>query len=95
MEISNQEYQKYSKQIMLKKFGLLGQKKVKKSKVLIIGMGGLGCPLSIYLARLGVGNIGFVDHDKVELSNLNRQIIFDTKDIGKNKVDVAKKRFKL
>ena len=44
------------------------------------------CPLSIYLARLGVGNIGFVDHDKVELSNLNRQIIFDTKDIGKNKV---------
>ena len=92
MEISNQEYQKYSKQIMLKKFGLLGQKKVKKSKVLIIGMGGLGCPLSIYLARLGVGNIGFVDHDKVELSNLNRQIIFDTKDIGKNKVDVAKKK---
>lgn len=92
MEISNQEYQKYSKQIMLKKFGLLGQKKVKKSKVLIIGMGGLGCPLSIYLARLGVGNIGFVDHDKVELSNLNRQIIFDTKDIGKSKVDVAKKK---
>ena len=58
-------------------------------------MGGLGCPLSIYLASLGVGKIGIVDNDKVELSNLNRQIIYNVKDIGKYKVDVAKNKIKL
>ncbi len=92
MKISNLEYQKFSKQIILKKFGIYGQKKIKLSKVLIIGMGGLGCPLSVYLASLGVGTIGIVDYDKIELSNLNRQIIYSTKDIGKYKVDVAKKK---
>jgi len=94
MKISKKEYQKYSRQIILKKFGIIGQKKIMASKVLILGMGGLGCPLSIYLASLGVGNIGIVDNDKVELSNLNRQIIYDVKDIGKNKVEVAKKKIK-
>ena len=64
------------------------------TKVLIFGVGGLGCPLSIYLANLGIGNIGIVDDDKVELSNLNRQIIFSQKDIGKYKVDVAKQKIK-
>ena len=54
-------------------------------------MGGLGCPLSVYLASLGIGTIGIVDYDKVELSNLNRQIIFNSRDIGKYKVDIAKK----
>ena len=92
MKISNLEYQKFSKQIILKKFGIYGQKKIKSSRVLIIGMGGLGCPLSVYLASLGVGTIGIVDYDKIELSNLNRQIIYSTKDIGKYKVDVAKKK---
>ena len=58
-------------------------------------MGGLGCPLSVYLASLGVGTIGIVDNDKVELSNLNRQIIYNVKDIGKYKVDVAKNKIKL
>ena len=77
MKISSKEYQKYSKQIILKKFGVVGQKKIKSSKVLILGMGGLGCPLSVYLANLGVGTIGIVDNDKVELSNLNRQIIYN------------------
>ena len=57
-------------------------------------MGGLGCPLALYLAGLGVGKIGIVDNDKIELSNLNRQIIYDSNDIGKYKVDIAKKRIK-
>ena len=95
MKISNKEYQRFSKQIILKKFGVIGQKKLKSSKVLVFGMGGLGCPLSIYLASLGVGTIGIVDDDRVELSNLNRQIIYNTKDIGKYKVNVAKNKIKL
>ena len=94
MRISNKEYEKFSKQIILKKFGIAGQKKIKSSKILVIGMGGLGCPLSIYLASLGVGTIGIVDNDKVELSNLNRQIIYDIKDIGKYKVNIARKKIK-
>ena len=94
MRISNKEYVKFSKQIILKKFGFIGQKKIKSSKVLIIGMGGLGCPLSIYLANLGIGTIGIVDNDKVELSNLNRQIIYNIKDIGKFKINVAKRKIK-
>ncbi len=95
MNISNKEYQKFSKQIILKKFGIIGQKKIMSSKVLVLGMGGLGCPLSIYLASVGIGTIGIVDNDKVELSNLNRQIIYSAKDIGKYKVDVAKNKIKL
>ena len=94
MKISSKEYEKFSKQIILKKFGIIGQKKIKSSKVLIFGMGGLGCPLSVYLASSGVGTIGIVDYDKVELSNLNRQIIFNSRDIGKYKVDIAKKKIK-
>ena len=92
MKISSKEYEKFSKQIILKKFGIIGQKKIKSSKVLILGMGGLGCPLAVYLASLGIGTIGIVDNDKVELSNLNRQIIFNSKDIGNYKVNVAKKK---
>ena len=94
MKISSKEYEQFSKQIILKKIGIIGQQKLKSSKVLILGMGGLGCPLSIYLASLGVGTIGIVDNDKVELSNLNRQIIYNTNDLGKYKVDVAKLRIK-
>ncbi len=95
MKISANEYKKFSKQIILKKFGLAGQKKIFSSKVLVIGIGGLGCPLSIYLASLGIGKIGIADNDKVELSNLNRQIIYSNKDIGKYKVELAKKRINL
>ena len=95
MNISSKEYQRFSRQIILKKVGVIGQKKLKSSKVLVLGMGGLGCPLSIYLASLGIGTIGIVDNDKVELSNLNRQIIYNKKDIGKYKVDVAKNKIKL
>jgi len=95
MKISSKEYQKFSKQIILKKIGVIGQQKLKSAKVLVLGMGGLGCPLSIYLASLGIGTIGIVDNDKVELSNLNRQIIYNINDIGKYKVDVAKNKIKL
>ena len=76
---------------MLKKIGISGQKKIFKSKVLIIGAGGLGCPLILYLSYSGVGNLGIVDHDKIELSNLSRQILFTKKDIGKYKTSVSKK----
>jgi len=94
MRISNNDFIRYSKQIILKKVGILGQKKILSSKVLIVGMGGLGCPLVLYLANLGIGNIGIVDHDKVNLSNLNRQVLFNTKDVGKFKIIQAKKFLK-
>ena len=83
---------KFSKQIILKKIGVVGQKKIFRSKVMIIGMGGLGCPLVQYLATSGIGNIGLVDHDRVEISNLSRQILFNKQDIGKYKVISAKKK---
>ena len=83
-------FKRFEKQVVLKKIGLKGQKRFLNSKVLIIGMGGLGCPLLTYLAASGVGTIGIVDNDKVELSNLNRQILFNQKDIGKYKVIQAK-----
>jgi adenylyltransferase/sulfurtransferase len=92
MKIDLREYERFEKQIILKKIGLAGQKKIKCAKILIIGMGGLGCPLLTYLASSGVCNIGIVDHDKVELSNLNRQILFNTSDLGKFKVNQAKSK---
>ena len=90
MELKFSDFQRFEKQIILKKVGVSGQKKIKNSKVLIIGMGGLGCPLLTYLASAGVGNIGIIDQDKVELSNLNRQTLFNLSDIGKFKVNQAK-----
>ena len=90
MNLDLKQFRRFEKQIILKKIGINGQKKIFKSKVLIIGIGGLGCPLLTYLAASGVGTIGIVDHDRVELSNLNRQTLFVTKDIGKFKVIQAK-----
>ena len=92
MKLDIKDYERFEKQIILKKIGLVGQKKIKNSKVLIIGMGGLGCPLLTYLASSGVCNIGIVDYDKVELSNLNRQILFNASDVGKFKVNQAKSK---
>ena len=92
MNISVQDFKRFEKQIILKKIGFNGQKKILNSKVLIIGMGGLGCPLLTYLAASGVGTIGIVDYDKVELSNLNRQTLFNQNDIGKLKVNQAQKK---
>ena len=94
MKIANKELKRFSKQIILKNIGLSGQKKIFASKVLIIGVGGLGCPLALYLANSGVGNIGIIDHDKIELTNLNRQVLFTSKDLGKYKVDQARKVIK-
>ena len=90
MKISNNDLEKFSKQIILKNVGISGQKKIFNSKVAIIGIGGLGCPLALYLANSGVGNIGLIDNDKIDLSNLNRQILFTNKDIGKYKAQKAK-----
>lgn len=73
----------------MKKIGVVGQKKLLKSNVLIVGAGGLGSPISIYLAALGIGKIGIIDKDSVEISNLSRQIIFSTNDLKKNKSSVA------
>jgi len=92
MKISSNDLLRYSKQIILKQVGVLGQEKISSSKVLIVGMGGLGCPVLLYLSNLGIKNIGIIDHDKVDLSNLNRQILFNTKDIGKFKVTQAKEK---
>jgi len=94
MALNLKEFKRFEKQIILKKIGIAGQKKIKKTKVLIIGMGGLGCPLLTYLASSGINNIGIVDHDKIELGNLNRQILFDTSDLGKYKVNQAKVKIK-
>ena len=92
MKLDIRDYERFEKQIILKKIGFAGQKKIKSAKVLIIGIGGLGCPLLAYLASSGVCNIGIVDHDKIELSNLNRQILFNTSDVGKFKVNQAKSK---
>ena len=94
MELSLKEFKRFEKQIILKKIGVSGQKKIKKDKVLIIGVGGLGCPLLSYLASSGINNIGIVDHDKIELGNLNRQILFDNSDLGKFKVYQAERKIK-
>jgi len=92
MKFDVNDYERFKKQIVLKKIGLAGQRKIKNAKVLIVGMGGLGCPLLSYLASSGVCNIGIVDYDKVELSNLNRQILFNIEDVGKFKVNQAKSK---
>tara|TARA_A100001011_G_scaffold379965_1_gene446659 strand:- start:1566 stop:2309 length:744 start_codon:yes stop_codon:yes gene_type:complete len=91
MKINLSQFKRFEKQIILKKIGLAGQKKILSANVLILGLGGLGCPLLTYLAASGVGKIGIVDYDKVELSNLNRQTLFNTSDVGKLKVRQAKK----
>ena len=94
MKFTKKQIERYSRQIILKKIGIVGQKKLLKSSVLIIGAGGLGSPVAIYLAALGIGKIGIVDKDNVELSNLSRQIIFTTNDIKKNKSSTAISKLK-
>ena len=84
--------ERFSRQIVLKEIGAVGQKKIISSKVLIIGVGGLGCSIAENLTRAGVGNIGIVDNDNVSLSNLHRQSLYETSDVGKSKVLIAKKK---
>ena len=90
MALSSEQLERYSRHIILKEVGLKGQKKLLNAKVLIIGAGGLGSPAAMYLAAAGVGTIGIADADKVDLSNLQRQILHSTSDVGKPKVDSAR-----
>lgn len=92
MKLTNEQLERYSRHIILNEIGGKGQKKLLASKVLIIGAGGLGSPIALYLAAAGVGTIGIVDADVVDLSNLQRQIIHNVAAIGKPKVDSAKER---
>jgi adenylyltransferase/sulfurtransferase len=93
VEFSEDQLQRYSRHIILPEVGGKGQKKILAAKVLIIGAGGLGCPVGYYLAAAGVGTIGMVDNDSIELSNLQRQIAHSTDRIGMMKVDSAKATF--
>ena len=92
--LSNEEYARYSRHLILPEVGLEGQRKLKAARVLMIGTGGLGSPLGLYLAAAGVGTIGLVDFDVVDESNLQRQIIHGTKDVGRPKIESAKERLK-
>lgn len=87
--LSNEEISKYSRQIFLPEIGIKGQIKLKNSAVLIVGAGGLGCPAALYLASAGVGHIGIIDYDSVEINNLHRQILYEELSIGAPKVHVA------
>ncbi len=93
-KLNKDQIKRFSRQIVLKNIGALGQKKIIQSKVLIIGMGGLGCPVAEFLTRAGVGNLGILDYDNVDLSNIHRQSLYDTKDLKKSKVTAACKKLK-
>ena len=92
--LDKNKIKRYSRQIVLKDVGILGQKKIINSKILIIGAGGLGCPVADYLSRAGIGNIGIADFDKVNLSNIHRQSLYNSKDVNKYKADVVKQKIK-
>lgn len=92
--LSNEEYARYSRHLILPEVGLEGQRKLKAARVLMIGTGGLGSPLGLYLAAAGIGTIGLVDFDVVDESNLQRQIIHGTKDVGRPKIASAQDRLK-
>ena len=83
--------EQFSRQIILKNIGTLGQKKILSGKALIVGAGGLGCPAAEFLTRAGIGKLGVIDYDKVSLSNLHRQSLYEKSDIGKSKVLIIKK----
>ena len=90
--LSKKEIEKFSRQIILKNIGATGQKKILSSKVLIVGMGGLGCPAAEFLTRSGIDTLGIADHDTVSLSNIHRQGLYNEKDINQSKVKIAKKK---
>ena len=93
-QLNKKIIERFSRQIVLKDIGIIGQKKILSSKVLIVGAGGLGSPVAEFLSRAGVGSLGIVDDDKVSLSNLHRQSLYNTSDIGKLKVKIAKDKIK-
>ena len=93
-QLNKKIIERFSRQIIIKDIGILGQKKILFSKVLIVGAGGLGSPVAEFLSRAGIGSLGIVDNDKVSLSNLHRQSLYNTSDIGKYKVKIAKDKIK-
>ena len=93
-QLDKKELDRFSRQIILKNIGLTGQKKIKNSKVLIIGVGAIGCPVAEALTRAGIGKIGIIDNDLVNLSNIHRQSLFDTTNLKKPKVIAAKIKLK-
>lgn len=92
---SPQEYQHYQRHLILPQMGIAGQTKLKNAKVLVIGAGGLSCPMLLYLAAAGVGKIGIMDGDNIDVSNLHRQVLYDIKGVGKLKVEEAKRKLLL
>jgi len=90
--LDDKELVRYDRQIMIKDFGSAGQERLKKSRVLIVGVGGLGSAAALYLAAAGVGSLRIVDRDQVELSNLNRQVLHWERDVGKPKVNSAREK---
>jgi len=92
--LNKSQVERFSRQLVLKNIGAKGQKKILSSKILIVGVGGLGCPAAENLVRAGIGTIGLIDNDIVNLSNIHRQSLFTSKDIKKSKVIVAAKKLK-
>jgi sulfur-carrier protein adenylyltransferase/sulfurtransferase len=92
VELSHEEVRRYSRHLIMPEVGMAGQKKLKAASILLIGAGGLGSPLAMYLAAAGIGRIGLVDYDVVDQTNLQRQIIHGTKDVGRPKLESAKAR---
>src|SRR5216117_4030472 len=94
MQLSNEEIRRYSRHLILPEVGLPGQKKICSTSVLCIGAGGLGSPIAMYLAAAGIGRLGLVDFDTVDFSNLQRQIIHRTEDVGRHKGESAQETIK-
>jgi adenylyltransferase/sulfurtransferase len=92
IELTHEQCRRYNRHLILEGFGLDAQERLLQSKVLLVGAGGLGSPVALYLAAAGVGTIGVVDGDTVSITNLQRQVLHSTKDIGRAKVEVAKER---
>lgn len=92
MSLSEEEVQRYSRHLLMEEFGEGSQLKLKAAKVLVVGAGGLGCPCLLYLAAAGIGHIGIADDDLISISNLQRQVLFDTQDVGKTKAETAREK---
>ena len=90
--LKKSEIERFSRQIILKDIGSAGQEKIKKARILVVGAGGLGCPVAEFLTRAGVGEIGIIDNDVVDISNIHRQSLYDISDLKLSKVQSAKKK---